>query len=91
VTQIENVKVRLTTSPGYSDVLWKRDDNADAYVLERSPDPITPSGWMNVGTVTEAKYNGNGAVPGVKYWYRVAGVNKLGQCPWSEPALRPVL
>jgi hypothetical protein len=41
--------------------------------------------------VTEAKFEGNGTIPGQKYWYCVAGVNKLGQGPWSKPALRPVM
>ncbi len=91
VGQVENVKVTFTGMPGHSEVRWKRETNADAYVLERSPDPITATSWDNVGTVTEAKYEGNGTVPGQKYWYRVAGVNKLGQGPWSEPALRPVM
>ena len=91
VTQVENVKVTYTGMPGYSAVQWKRETNADAYVVERSPEPITATGWDNVGTVTEAKYTGNGATPGQKYWYRVAAVNKLGQGPWSEPALRPVM
>ncbi len=91
VQQILNVKVSFTGMPGHSEVRWKREANAEAYVLERSPDPITATSFENVGTVTEAKYEGNGAVPGQKYWYRVAGVNRLGQGPWSEPALRPVM
>lgn len=89
--QVENVKVGFTGMPGHSKVQWKRETYADAYVVERSPDPITPTSWDNVGTVTEPKYEGNGAIPGQKYWYRVAAVNRLGQGPWSEPALRPVM
>jgi hypothetical protein len=91
VTQILNVKVGFTGMPGHSTVAWKRESNAEAYVLERSPDPITPTSWDNLATVTEAKFEGNGTVPGLKYWFRVAGVNRLGQGPWSEPALRPVM
>lgn len=91
VTQVENVKVTFNGMPGYSEVRWKRQTNAEAYAVSRSPDPITATSWENEGTVTEAKYTGNGATPGQKYWYRVAAVNKLGQGPWSEPALRPVM
>jgi hypothetical protein len=91
VEQILNVRVSFTATPGHSEVTWKRDPRAEAYVLARSPDPITPESWVNVATVTGVKYEGNGATPGQKYWYRVAGVNKLGQGPWSEPALRPVM
>lgn len=91
VVQVENVKVSFTGMPGHSAVLWKRQGQSDAYVVERSPEPITATSWENVGTVSEAKYEGNGAVPGQKYWYRVAAVNNLGQGPWSMPAERPVM
>lgn len=91
VLQIENVKVTFTGMPGYSKVVWKRDPNADAYVVQRCADPITEASWVTLATVTEAKYEGNGVTPGLKYWYRVAAVNRLGQGPWSEPALRPVM
>ena len=64
VAQVENVKVSFTGMPGHSVVRWKRDTNADAYVVERSPDPITATSWEDVGTVTEAKYEGNGTIPG---------------------------
>jgi hypothetical protein len=60
-------------------------------VIECSQDPITETSWKNMGTVTEVKYVGNGATPGHKCWYRVAAVNRAGQGPWSDPALRPVM
>jgi hypothetical protein len=91
VQQILNVRVLFNGTPGYSEVRWKRDSRAEAYVVECCQDPITPAGWKNMGTVTEPKFSGNGAIPGQQCWYRVAGVNKLGQGPWSEPALRPVM
>jgi hypothetical protein len=91
VGQVENVKVSFTGTPGYSAVRWKRETNAEAYMVECSPEPITDTSWKQKGTVTEPKYDGNGATPGQKCWYRVAGVNRLGQGPWSEPALRPVM
>ena len=91
VEQILNVKVSYTGTPGYSEVRWKRDVAADAYVVECCQDPITPEGWMGSGTVVETKFTGNGAIPGKACWYRVAGLNRIGQGPWSEPALRPVM
>ncbi len=60
-------------------------------MIECCQDPITEAGWKNMGTVVEPKFTGHGAIPGKLCWYRVAGVNKLGQGPWSEPALRPVM
>ena len=91
VGQVKNVRVSFNGTPGYSDVRWDRDPHADAFMIQCSPEPITETSWKNMGTVTEAKYTGNGATPGQKCWYRIAGVNRLGQGPWSEPALRPVM
>jgi hypothetical protein len=91
VAQVENVKVSFNGEPGKSIVTWKRESNADAYRIQCSPEPITEHSWKEMGTVTEAKFEGNGATPGQKCWYRAAGVNRFGQGPWSEPALRPVM
>jgi hypothetical protein len=91
VAQIFGVAVRYTGTPGYSDVTWQRDPAADAYRVQWSAEDITADGWREVGVVTEASFTGNGATPGQRCWYRVAGVNRLGQGPWSEPALRPVM
>ncbi len=91
VGQVANVRVSFNGTPGYSDVRWDRETNADAYMVQCSADPITEAGWRNMGTMTEAKFTGNGATPGQRCWFRIAGVNRLGEGPWSEPALRPVM
>jgi hypothetical protein len=91
VGQVQNVRVSFTGDPGYSEVRWARTPGAEAYVVECSADPITDTSWRNMATVTEVKYVGNGAVPGEKCWYRIAGVNRAGRGPWSDPALRPVM
>lgn len=81
----------LRRQPGSFRVRWKRDAHASAYRVQRSPEPITDTSAEDIGTVTQATYTGNGVIPGQRYWYRVAAVNRLGQGPWSMPALRPVL
>ena len=91
VGQVLNVRVGFTGDPGYSEVSWKKESSADAYVVECSQEPITDSSWRNMGTVVGVKYLGNGAIPGQKCWYRVSAVNRAGRGPWSEPALRPVM
>lgn len=91
VAEVSEVKVSYTGNPGHSEVRWKRDPHASAYRVQRSPEQITDTSWEDVGTVTEASYTGNGVIPGQQYWYRVAAVNRLGQGPWSQPALRPVM
>jgi hypothetical protein len=91
VEQILNVRVSFNGEPGKSIVNWKADASADAYRVQCCQDPIEDDGWEDMGVVAEPKFTGNGAIPGKKCWYRVAGVNRLGQGPWSEPALRPVM
>ena len=91
VGQVQNVRVSYNGTPGYSNVRWDRETNADAYMVQCSADPITETSWKNMGTVTKPKFEGNGATPGIKCWYRIAAVNGVGEGPWSEPALRPVM
>ena len=91
VGQVLNVRVAFTGDPGYSEVSWKKETSADAYIVECSQEPITDVSWRNMGTVVGVKYTGNGAIPGQKCWYRVSAVNRDGRGPWSEPALRPVM
>jgi hypothetical protein len=91
VGQVLGVRVSFNGTPGYSTVTWNRDPHADAYMVQCSPDPITPTSWVNKGTVTRNRYEGTGATPGQLCWYRVAAVNAMGQGAWSEPALRPVM
>lgn len=91
VGQILNVRVSFTGEPGKSIVTWKADPYADAYRVQCCQDPLDANAWVDLGTVAEPKFVGNGAIPGKKCWYRVAGVNRLGEGLWSEPTLRPVM
>ena len=91
VGQVQNVRVTFNGEPGKSVLRWKRDRNADAYVIQCCQDPIVDNEWVYLATTPETKFTGNGAIPGQRCWYCVAAVNRLGQGPWSEPALRPVM
>jgi hypothetical protein len=83
--------VQLNGSPGHSRVSWEAAAGADGYLLQGSPDPITPTSWQTPVISKKTKIDANGASPGEKYWYRVAAFNSGGQGPWSEPACRPVM
>jgi hypothetical protein len=83
--------VRLNGTPGHSLVTWEAEFVAEGYLLQGSPDPITPTSWETPVISLKTKCDANGASPGAKYWYRVAAFNAAGQGPWSEPACRPVM
>ena len=91
VAQVEALQVSFDEVPGYSNLAWKPDPNADIYRIESSPDPVTDESWEECGMSTEAKFRTNGATPGQRRWYRVAAFNNLGLGPWSGPASRPLL
>ena len=89
--QVLSVNVFLNSTPGHSRVTWGGVERADGYLVQGSPDPITPTSWTQPIVSTKTAYPANGAAPGQKYWYRVAAFNAAGQGPWSAPAERPVM
>jgi hypothetical protein len=89
--QVLSVNVFLTTTPGHSRITWEPVDRAEGYLVQGSPEPITPASWTQSIVSTKTIFGGNGAIAGQKYWYRVAAFNAAGQGAWSEPALRPVM
>ena len=91
VGQVLNLKVELNGMEGYSVLSWDADPEANHYVIESSVDPIAAGSFKFYATTDVPFYTGNGAVAGQKCWYRVAAVNSLGQGPWSDPGLRPVM
>jgi hypothetical protein len=88
---VTGVTVRLNGSPGYSKISWKAVAGAEGYLVQGSPDPITPTSWEQPFISKKTKCEGNGASPGQKYWYRIAAFNSAGQGPWSQVAERPVM
>ncbi len=70
------------------DLDWDSVRGATSYVVQRSPDPITPSSWQQALVVTKSKGTVTGLVSGTKYWFRVAAVGAAGQGAWSDPATR---
>ncbi len=88
---VAGLMVRLNGAPGHSKLSWDALADAVGYLVQGSPDPITPSSWTTSVVVTTSKHVANGAAPGQKYWYRVAAFNSLGQGPWCEPASRIVM
>ena len=47
---ILNVRVTFNGEPGKSVLRWKRDRNADAYVIQCSQDPSGEENWTYLAT-----------------------------------------
>ncbi len=87
----QNLTVQTNGSPGVSKVKWKNDPEADSYLIQCSLDPTSPANWGPSMPTVKASFEATGGEPGKVCWFRVCGVNALGQGPWSEPARRPVM
>jgi hypothetical protein len=85
-----NVKVQTNGSPGVTKLSWKLS-GADSYVVQCSMTPEDPNSWEQVLVTTKTRAEVPGAEPGKICWFRVAGVNAIGQGPWCTPAQRPVM
>jgi hypothetical protein len=70
------------------DLDWDSVRGATSYVVQKSPDPITPTSWQQAIVVTKSKGTVTGLVSGTKYWFRVAAVGAAGQGAWSDPATK---
>jgi hypothetical protein len=70
------------------DDTWDRVVGAKSYIIQLSPDPITPTSFVYCGTSTKSSYTATGLESGKKYWQRVAAVGAAGQSPWSDPAVK---
>jgi hypothetical protein len=55
-----------------------------SYIWQFSTDP-SAANWTEHGITTQSKTTISGLTPGVRYWFRVAVVDKDGQHPFLEP------
>ena len=73
---------------GEIDLTWDKVYGSRSYVVEYTPDPITPTSWKTAGVSTKSNKSISSLQSGVKYWFRVAAVGAAGQGPWSDPATK---
>ena len=72
---IGNGKIRLR---------WKSLPNADMYVMESAPNPVSGP-WAVVDTSTRASFVIENLSPGQLYYFRVFGANSIGNGNPSDP------
>jgi predicted phage tail protein len=89
-TEAPTVPKRLTASAGDHDgevdLSWDRLAGAKSYVVEKSVDPPTATGWSHTAVSTKSSFTVTGLTSGTRYWFRVAAINANGQSGWSDPA-----
>jgi hypothetical protein len=89
-TEAPTVPKGLTASAGDHDgevdLSWDRLAGAKSYVVEKSVDPPTATGWSHTAVSTKSSFTVTGLTSGTRYWFRVAAINANGQSGWSDPA-----
>ena len=73
---------------GEIDLSWEKVVKAKSYLIEKSPDPPTPTSLAHAGVATKSSFTLNGLASNTRFWFRVATVGALGQSGWSDPATR---
>lgn len=69
---------------------WTKEEEAEAYEVQSSPDPITPTSWVHAATVIGPAVVVTGLTGGQKRWLRVRAINRISEGPWSDPACRMI-
>lgn len=69
---------------------WPRLPFAEAYEVQSSPDPLTPTSWVPATLVIDPDVLLEGLISGQKRWVRVRAFNRLGKGAWSDPACRMI-
>jgi len=87
-TQPHALFVSAGDHDGELDLSWDKVAGAKSYVIEKSGDPPTATGWTHSGVSTKSTFTVSGLTSGTRYWFRVAAVNTNGQSGWSDPATK---
>jgi len=79
----QQFQVESTGNPGEVKLSTRSADRA-TFLFQVSTDPVNESSWTSIGQSTRAKMVKTGLVSGVRYYFRVAMIDKNGQNPWSD-------
>ena len=89
-TQVVNLAVSNGDNDGELDAQWDPVRTAKSYQVQVSADPITATSWRDVTPSSVSKMVIDGLTSGARIWVRVRAINKKGQGPWSDPAVKIV-
>ena len=86
MSKVQNLGAAGGDLGGDCDLNWDPVKYSKNFIIEMSPDPITPTSWSQVGLATKSKFTVSCLTSGTKYWFRVTAVGTLGPGPASDPA-----
>jgi hypothetical protein len=76
-------EVEPTGNPGEVRLSTKSSPRA-TFIFQMTTDPVNENSWIPIGQSTRAKMVKGGLLSGVRYYFRVAMIDKNGQNPWSD-------
>jgi len=77
--------VTLGETSGCIDLKHKASAEIKSWIWQYTTDPTAEDKWITASVTTQASYTVKALIPGVRYWFRSAGVTALGQQEWSDP------
>lgn len=82
----QNLRVTAGDMAGEDDLMWDALKGSSMNVVEQRVQGTVP--WLQAGMVQQSKFTVTGLVPGTLYEFRVHGVGKDGNGPWSDIAVQ---
>ena len=86
--QVLNLSVTVGDHDGELDLDWDNVRGAKGYLIQQSPDPVTPTSWTSLNPVSPSKATIKNLTSGTKYWFRIAANGTDGPGPWSNPVAK---
>ena len=82
----QNLRATAGDMPGEDDLMWDALKGSSMNVIEYRVQGTVP--WLPAGMVPQSRFTVGGLTPGTLYEFRVHGVGKDGDGPWSDIAVQ---
>ena len=83
----QNLRATAGDMIGEVDLMWDALSGSSSNVVQSRLD-AGPGEWVQAGVVPQSKFTVTGLTPGAIYEFRVHGVGKDGDGPWSDTAIK---
>lgn len=82
----QNLRATAGDMEGEVDLMWDALRGSSSNVVESRPQGA--AAWVQAGIVRQSKFTVQGLTPGTVYEFRVHGIGKDGDGPWSDVAVK---